>query len=116
MDNIHAIHYLQKGGYNIKNSVEYYYQNAYQLSEITLFFDYNDRIFARYNRAKRNFVHKFSFSSSIKELFSAVKLDFPKLENFRIFTLNEEEVVYGKGVYCIGGLNLINKSTIFIKI
>lgn len=116
MPDDHGYYYLVNNGFNIKKAVEKYFQNSYQLTALTIYFDYSPQIFAKFNRNKKEYSHVLSFSSSIKELFNLVRQDFPKIGEFRIFTLKEEEISVGKGIVCIGALGLLNRSCLKIRL
>lgn len=111
----HASYYLESTNYNVRESVEKFFQNSYQISELTLYYQYADNIFSRMGKNKKDFIlHTFNFSDPVEELFNTVAKDFPRIGKVRIFTIANQEIFPYK--YAIGVLKLLNRSALKIII
>lgn len=109
----HVAHYLNANATNLVHAIEKYFQNSYQLAEITLYFVYEETTLLV---TKKEVKHFFSFVASVDELFNQVKVDFPRLTNYRLFALNGKEIIRNNPkIKFVGALHLLNKSVIKVK-
>lgn len=109
----HVAHYLNSNVTNLVQAIEKYFQNSYQLVEITLYFVYEETTLIV---TKKEVKHFFSFVASVDELFNQVKVDFPRLVNYRLFALNGKEIIRNNPkIKFVGALHLLNKSVIKVK-
>ena len=108
----HVAHYLNAHVTNMIQAIERYFQNSYQSTELVLYYSYPETtIIVNQKEVK----HYFSFVASIDELFNQVRVDFPRLTNFRLFALNGTEITRNNTKKFIGALHLLNKSVIRVK-
>ena len=82
------------------------------LSELVLYYSYPETAIIV---SQKEVKHYFSFVASIDELFNQVRVDFPRLTNFRLFALNGKEITRNNTKKFIGALHLLNKSVIRVK-
>ena len=108
----HVAHYLNANVTHMIQAIERYFQNSYQSTELVLYYSYPETtIIVNQKEVK----HYFSFVASIDELFNQVRVDFPRLTNFRLFALNGTEITRNNTKKFIGALHLLNKSVIRVK-
>ena len=108
----HVAHYLNGNVTNMIQAIERFFQNSYQSSELVLYYSYPETTIIV---SQKEVKHYFSFVGSIDELFNQVRVDFPRLTNFRLFALNGKEITRNNTKKFIGALHLLNKSVIRVK-
>ena len=108
----HVAHYFNANVTNMIQAIEKYFQNSYQSTELVLYYSYPETTIVVNSKEVK---HYFSFVASIDELFNQVKVDFPRLTNFRLFALNGTEITRNSTKKFIGALHLLNKSVIRVK-
>ena len=88
----------------VKFAAEKYFMSRYGSDYITLNFLYPNDLGKK--------LHKFRFTSEIKELFMAVQDDNIAFANPKLFIENGKEIINNRKIKCIGALNLNNNSII----
>ena len=100
----HIVSYFDPKNPNVLMAAEKYFRNTYKNDFLTLNFYYPDKQTLR--------VHKFKFTSQIKELFMAAQDDYISMADARLFTESGKEIFNDKRYKCIGSLNVANNSKI----
>ena len=88
----------------VKFAAEKYFMSRYGSDYITLNFLYPNDLGKK--------LHKFRFTSEIKELFMAAQDDNIAFANPKLFMENGKEIINNRKIKCIGALNLNNNSII----
>lgn len=86
---------------------EKYFRNIYKNDFLTLYYYYPDKPNGHVPK-----VHKFSFTSEVKELFIKAQDDYMSIDIPRLFLENGKEIVEDRKIKCIGALNIANNSKI----
>jgi hypothetical protein len=102
----HVISYFDISNPQVIMAADKYFKNIYGCECLTLYYYYPSK---RQSGAK---MHKFRFTSDIKELFMSAQDDYFSIVNPRLYLENGKEIINDKRKKCIGALNLLNNSKI----
>ena len=104
LSNIIISSYFDAFNPKVKQAAEKYFKSKYGSEFITLNFIYPTK--------PGNKIHKFKYTSEIKELFLAAQDDIISMNFPKLFLENGKEIYNNRKIKCIGALNLNNNSII----
>ena len=100
----HVLSYFDPINPKVMMAAEKYFRNTYKNDFLTLNYCYQDK-----GKTK---IHKFRFTSEVKELFMAAQDDYMSMDVPRLYTEVGKEIIDDRKIKCIGALNIANNSKI----
>lgn len=102
----HIFSYFDKYNPKVIIAANNYFKNIYKTDYLTLYYNYPSK------GQSGTKIHKFRFTSEIKELFMRAQDDYMSIVTPRLYLENGREIKNDKRVKCIGALNISNNSKI----